>query len=600
MPAGKTHYKDRLNALRKAMNAQGVNGFIVPRADEYQGEYTAPYAERLSWLTGFTGTAGVAIVLSNKAAVMSDGRYTIQLGQQVDAKIFETANSVKTPIAEWLTNNAQGGDIIGYDPRLHTAFQIQTIETALEGRNIQLRAVDSNPVDEVWTDRPAPPKAKVEIFLDSIAGKSSTQKREEIAENLKNSGIFAAVITLPDSIAWLLNIRGGDVDYTPIALSYAFIDHEGAVTWFIDPDKISEGVRKILGSRVHIFALETLEEHLALLAAEAKKAGKPVGVDLRRSPAWFKRQLEIHGAAVKDYKDPCVLPKSLKTPAEQAAIRAAHLRDGVAMVNFLAWLDQEAPKGKLDEISVADKLEEFRRKDSSYRGPSFSTIAGFGANGAIVHYRADEKSNAKIKPPGLLLLDSGAQYVDGTTDITRTIAIGEPTAEMRRNFTLVLKGHIAVARARFPVGTVGAQIDALARQALWAEGLDYAHGTGHGVGCYLSVHEEAASISPRGQEPLKPGMLISNEPGYYKEGEYGIRIESLVLVKAGAGDMLEFETVTLAPIDRRLVDIELLNAEEKEWLNAYHRRVLSALESAGSLESQSLSLSWLKIQVSAF
>ena len=592
MSGKSSHPQDNLAALRKAIKARGVNGFIVPRADEYQGEYTPPSAARLEWLSGFTGSAGAAVVLEKKAVVMTDGRYTIQIAQEVSGEMFETANSTKTSVAEWLIKNANGGDIIGYNPRLHTPAQIAAMEAALDGRAIELRALENNPLDDAWENRPAAPQAKVTIFPEEIAGQTSSQKRNEISRTLKDANVFAAILSLPDSICWLLNVRGGDVDYTPIVLSYAFVDSEGEVTWFVDAAKLSPDIKKHVGARVHIFDPKALPEHMALLAAEAKKAGKAVGVDFKRTPVWFKRQLEMHGAAVKDFKDPCVAPKAAKNEDEQKSIRAAHVKDAVALMGFMAWLDEEAEGGALDEISVAEKLEEFRRKDTAYKGPSFPTIAGFNANGAIVHYRASEKTKAKIKSPGLLLLDSGAQYAGGTTDITRTIAIGDPTEDMRRNFTLVLKGHIAVARAHFPAGTIGAQIDALARQPLWNAGIDYAHGTGHGVGCYLSVHEEAASISSRGVEPLKPGMLLSNEPGYYLAGEYGIRIENLVLVKETRDGMYGFETVSLAPIDRKLIVKSMLTVEELVWLNSYHAGVRKALEGRGSAQART----WLERQ----
>ena len=579
MPKTKNPYKDRLSALRTAIKSHGVDGFIVPKADEYQGEYAAAYAERLGWLTGFTGSAGQAIVLADKAVVLTDGRYTIQVAQQVDAALFETGNSVKISTGQWLIDHAKGGDIIGYDPWLHTPEQIRKIEETLENKNIQLKALERNPIDEIWKDRPAPPVAKVEIFPEKFAGLSTADKRAQIAAKLSAAKIHAAILTLPDSIAWLLNIRGGDLDYVPVVLSYAIINDKGLVTWFVAAEKIVPEIRKYLGNAVEIKDPSEIEKYIDSLAAQAKKSGHMLGLDFKRGSVWFKRRIEMQSARIKDFKDPCIAPKACKTPAEQAAIKAAHIRDGVALAGFLAWLEGEAPKGKLTEISVAQKLEEFRRKDSSYRGSSFPTIAGFGPNGAIVHYRASEDSNAVIVPPGLLLLDSGGQYSSGTTDITRTIAIGKPSEEMRRNFTLVLKGHIAVARAQFPEGTVGSQIDALARQPLWQEGLDYAHGTGHGVGCFLSVHEEAASLSSRGQEALKPGMLLSNEPGYYKEGEYGIRIENLVMVQApDDSGMLHFETISLAPIDRRLIVKDMLTPDELQWLNAYHQTMYKALE----------------------
>jgi Xaa-Pro aminopeptidase len=575
MPQRKIAAKTRLASLRAQIKAQGLNGFIIPRMDAYQGEFVSESAERVAWLSGFTGSAGVALVLEDQAAVMTDGRYLIQVTQQVDPELFETGDSTKVSIAEWLTNHAQGGDIIGYDPWLHTPAQIEKIEKDLAGKNIQLKAVKKNPVDEVWEDRPSAPLSPVEIFSEKIAGASTADKRTRIAEELKKENVFAAIITLPDSIAWLLNVRGNDIRNIPVPLSYAFITSSGEVTWFINSKKISLQIRKHLGNMVYIYEPQTLEEHLNYTIQAAKKMGQAIGFDFKRSPVWFKRKLAIAGAQIKDIADPCLMPKALKTAAEQDSIRKTHITDGAALVKFLHWLDTEGIKGT-DEMAVAEKLEAFRAQDKNFRGPSFDTIAGFGPHGAIVHYRATEESNTQIKPDGLLLLDSGGQYNGGTTDITRTVPIGKVTQEMKDNFTRVLKGHIAVATARFKPGTTGIEIDALARKSLQEAGRDYAHGTGHGVGCFLSVHEEAASLSPRGKEPVLAGMLISNEPGYYKEGAYGIRTENLVLAQA-EGDVLYFETVSLAPIDTRLVIAGMLSPAEADWLNAYHVRVYEEL-----------------------
>lgn len=578
---------DRLAALRSELERAGVDGFIVPRADEYQGEYVPPCASRLEWLSGFSGSAGVALVLADRAAVLSDGRYTLQLRAQVDPALYETGDSTKTGAGDWLALNAGRGAVIGYDPWLHTPFQIRALEDKLKAAGMTLRALERNPLDAVWSDRPAPPMEAVSVYPERLAGRSGQDKRREIAEGLRKQGAFAAILTLPDSIAWLLNIRGGDVEHIPVALSYAVIRAQnGAVEWFIAPEKIPEAVHRHVGPEVQVTGPHAVAHEIGALAGQAAKAGQPVLLDGRRSPVWFRAALEKGGAQVLDATDPCIAPKACKTPAEQAAMTESHRRDGLALTRFLAWLDREAPGGGQSELSIGERLEQFRREDPSWRDSSFDTICGFGPNGAIVHYRADENSSLPVRAPGLLLVDSGAQYEDGTTDVTRTVAIGEPGAAMKKHFTLVLKGHISVASARFPEGTTGAQIDALARKALWDEGLDYAHGTGHGVGCYLSVHEEAASISPRGQEPLKAGMVLSNEPGYYEEGAYGIRIENLVLVEdtgvknhTGAA-MLAFRTLTLAPVDLRLVDPAMLSEAEKEWLNAYHAAVRAAHEAA--------------------
>ncbi len=564
--------KQRLAALRAGIKKQGLDGFIVPRISEYQGEFVAEYAERLAWLTGFTGSAGTALVLADKAAILTDGRYTIQLVQQADKALYAFENIPATSVAKWLGENAAAGNSIGYDPWLMTAKQIEQIEKMLDGKGIKLATVESNPVDGVWQRRPAFPAAKAEIFPGNFAGISSTDKRKAAAKILKDKKLGACVITLPDSLAWLLNIRGGDVEHTPVVLSFGILHESGLVEWFVHPEKITPDVKKHIGADVAILHPDKIAERIRVLTGK-------VGVDFARSPVWFKNAL---GVAAVDFKDPCIDPKAIKNKAEQESLRAAHIRDGAALTGFLAWLDDEGPKGKLDELKIVKKLEVFRRKDNSYRGPSFATISGWAANGAIVHYRADEKTNAKIKPPGLLLLDSGGQYNDGTTDITRTLAIGEPTGEMKTRFTLVLQGHIAVAQAKFPQGTNGIKIDALARKALQDEGLDYSHGTGHGVGCFLSVHEESASLSPRGTEALKPGMFLSNEPGYYKEGAYGIRTESLILVREEGRDeegqaMLGFETFSLVPIDRSLIKKEMLSADELKWLNDYHRNVLKII-----------------------
>jgi len=571
-----TGYKEKLDALRGVMKEQGLDGFIVPSADEHQCEYPPPHARRLEWLTGFSGSAGIALVLQDGAVVLTDGRYIIQIKQQVDSKLYDTGNIVKTGAGDWLKENAGAGQVIGYDPWLHAPQQIARWQKKCG--DVVLKPVEGNLIDAIWEDQPEKPCAPVEIFPDSIAGLSFVRKQTIVAESVKKAGASAAVLTLPDSVCWLLNVRGGDVDYTPLVLSYAILyADEGRVDWFVEPEKISSEIKKHLGGKVQICPPADLSD------AIDKLSERKVLLDFMRSPVWFKARLEESGAEVIDHKDPCILPKACKTKEEQAAIEQAHIRDGVALVKFLAWLDEEAPKGNLTELDVVRKLEGFRKEDESYKGPSFATIAGFGPNGAVIHYKATEETNLEIKPPGLLLVDSGGQYPDGTTDITRTVVIGKPTQDMCVNFTRVLKGHIAVAMARFPEGTLGVQIDALARQSLWNAGLDYAHGTGHGVGCYLQVHEEAAGISPRGKDAFKPGMLISNEPGYYEEGAYGIRIESLVLVEEEGHcentdtNMLRFKTVTLAPIDHVLIVADMLSAEEKKWLNNYHAHVASVL-----------------------
>ena len=573
--SAQTHvYEQRLADLRAEMARQGVGGFIIPRADEYQGEYVPASAERLKFISGFTGSAGIAVVLPESAVVMSDGRYTIQLGQQVDSSLFETADVTQVSPADWIGENGGGDLIIGYDPRLHTPTQIK----AYEDKGIDMVALVDNPLDAVWgMERPPEPKAKVSVFPLSTAGLSHTDKMTQVSDIVSHAGAYAGVLTLPDSIAWLLNIRGDDIVHIPVALSYAVVEASGKVTWFIEGVKITDAVRQHLGNSVSILSPKDIEEHLAEIAGRAKAAGQAMWLDGKRSSVWFRTLLEKSGAEILDQDDPCIALKAVKTPAEQAAMKTAHIRDGVAMVKFLCWLDRQAPKGELTELSVEEKLLAFRQEAPEFRDTSFDTIAGFNGNGAIVHYRATPETALPVKPPGLLLLDSGAQYVDGTTDITRTVAIGEPTEEMKAAFTLVLKGHMAVAMHVFPEGTLGKDIDALARQPLRDKGLDYAHGTGHGVGCYLSVHEESANLSPRGEKGLKTGMILSNEPGYYKAGEFGIRIESLVLVLPAGEGKLAFETITLCPIDRRLIVPEMLIPAERDWLNAYHHRVYEIL-----------------------
>lgn len=572
-PMSKNSYAHRLEALRAELKREGVEGFIIPRADEYQGEYVPDCAERLRWISGFTGSAGIAIVLMDKAVVLSDGRYTIQLKQQVDAALFETADSTKISPAEWLAGNIKDGAAIGFDPRLHTPREVK----AFADKGVRLKPLSRNPLDIVWQDRPSPPSAEVSLFPLSFAGVSATGKLDQVAGRLKEKRLDAGMITLPDSLAWLLNIRSNDIPHSPVALSYAIVRQDGTLDWFIDGARVCDEVRASFGNRVSIVPPGDLEKSLAALR------GKKVLVDERRTSVWFMEQLKKNGVESIDAKDPVIALKARKNEAERKAMRNAHIRDGVAVTRFLKWLSEEAPKENLSELEVEAKLEDFRKMSPDYRDSSFDTIAGFGPNGAIVHYRATPETNRKITKGSLLLIDSGAQYADGTTDITRTVAIGEPTREMREHFTLVLKAHIAVATARFPVGTTGAQIDALARAPLWQRNLDYAHGTGHGVGCYLSVHEEAASLSPRGADPIEDGMILSNEPGYYKEGAYGIRIENLLLAhedgvcEATGKVMLAFETITFAPLDTALIDREMLSEGEKAWVERYHQDVMEKL-----------------------
>lgn len=566
----------RVEALRAAMAAAGVDAFLVPRADAHQGENVAPRDERLAWLTGFTGSAGFAIVTGERAAVFADGRYRLQVQGQVDPAVFETRRIPEDPAADWLAEALPRGGRIGYDPWLHTAREITELGEKLEPRQLGLAPV-ANLVDEVWADQPAPPLRPVVPHPAELAGRSSLEKRGSIAGDLAKRDIAAAVLTLPDSIAWLLNVRGGDIARTPVPLAFALLHADARVDLFTAPEKLGPETRAALGPAVRVAPEAEFGPALDGLRGR-------VAVDPATAPLWvFDRLGAAPDAEVVPERDPCILPKAQKTEAELAGTRTAHLRDGAAFAEFLAWLTLTAPEGGLTEIDVVRRLEEIRAATGVLRDISFETICGAGPNGAIVHYRVTEASNRVISPGELLLIDSGAQYLDGTTDITRTVAIGPVPAEAIRPFTLVLKGVIAMSRARWPQGLAGRDIDAIARAALWRAGLDYDHGTGHGVGAYLGVHEGPQSLSRRGLEPLLPGMILSIEPGYYRDGAFGIRTENLVVVRppetpaGGDRPMLSFETLTLAPIDRRLIDAALLDADERAWLDAYHARVLAAL-----------------------
>lgn len=570
------HGKTRLAALRTELERRGLQGFLVPLADEHQGEYIPASARRLLWLTGFAGSAGLAVVLKDRAAIFVDGRYTLQVREQVDLEVIEPHHLVEEPPHDWLKTVVRKGDRIGFDPWLMTAAEVERFQTALAAVGAELVATEGNPVDTVWTDRPAPPQGRVSLFPDSLAGESAEAKLARLGEAIAKAGADAAVLTRPDSIAWAFNIRGEDVPHTPEALSFAILRKAGRPSLFIDGGKLDNAVRDRLEQ---IAAVEPPAAFAPALSALAC----PVLVDKASAAYEVARRIEAGGGKVVAGADPVVLPKALKNPTELSGIRAAHVRDGVAMVRFLAWIDREAPKGGLDEIAVTKKLEEFRVATGALRDISFDTIAGAGPNAAIPHYHVSTASNRKVEPNGILLVDSGAQYHDGTTDITRTMIVGTPTDEMADRFTRVLIGHIRLALARFPKGTTGAHLDILAREKLWEAGLDFDHGTGHGVGHYLSVHEGPARIAKAGHVPLEPGMLLSNEPGYYKAGAWGIRIENLVIVTApeaidgGERPMMGFETVTLAPIDRRLIRPELMAPRERAWLDAYHAEVRDKL-----------------------
>ena len=571
----------RLAALRTELAARGLDGFLVPRADEHQGEYVPKRAERLAWLTGFTGSAGLAAVLLEKAAIFVDGRYTLQVRNQTDTSLFETLDSVNDGPANWIEANLPQGAKLGYDPWLHTQGAVERLRISVERAGGQLVATASNPLDAVWTDQPDPPRARAVPHPIELAGETSAAKRARLAEDLKKRNADAAILTMPDSVCWLLNIRGADVPHTPFVLAFAILNADASVELFMDAKKSSPELLAHLGNDVHVRAPTDFEP-----ALDALKGKTAVADPVWAAAAIFQR-LEQAGAKVLRAADPCQLPKACKNEAELAGTRRAHIRDGQALTRFLAWFAREAPKGTLTEIDTVEKLESFRAATGVLKDVSFDSISGAGPHGAVAHYRVTRKTNRRIEPGQLFLIDSGAQFQDGTTDVTRTVAVGEPTAEMRDRFTRVLKGHIQLALARFPEGTTGAQLDAFARRPLWDAGLDYGHGTGHGVGSYLSVHEGPQSISSRGVgQALKPGMICSNEPGYYKTGEYGIRIENLVVVRApaeiagGEKGMLGFETITMAPIDLDLVESSMLTREERDWLNAYHAQVRAAVAPA--------------------
>ena len=564
----------RVAALRAELARRALAGFIVPRADEHQGEYVPPRGQRLAWLTGFTGSAGYAAILQSSAAVFIDGRYTLQVRWEVPTDLIEPRHVVEAPLADWLPTVLAAGEKIGYDPWLHTPAEVERLRLAVEGAGGVLVPVDSNPVDAVWSDQPPPPLAPVAPQPLLFAGETSAEKRLRIGDAIAKRA-DAVVLSAPDSIAWLLNVRGGDVPCTPFALSFGLLHRDGRVDWYVDDRKLLPEIAGHLGNGVAIEPPAGFGPALDSLVARGAK----VMADPASTPSWVFDRIGAAGGTVVRADDPVALPKACKNPTEIAGNRAAHRRDGAAVSRFLAWLAREAAAGKVDELNAAARLYDFRAAGENFRGMSFETISGAGPNGAIVHYRSSPATNRALGPGEFYLVDSGAQYLDGTTDITRTLAIGTPSAEMRDRFTRVLKGHIAIATAIFPKGTSGAQIDAFARAALWQVGLDYDHGTGHGVGSYLSVHEGPHRISKAPSAvPLQPGMIVSNEPGYYKTDAYGIRIENLVTVvpvevPGAERSMLGFETLTLAPIDRSAIDLALLTPGERAWLDAYHARV---------------------------
>ncbi len=567
----------RLAALRAELRARGLDGFVVPHSDEHMGEYLPARAERLAWLTAFTGSAGAAVVLMDKAALFSDGRYTLQMRAQTDTSLFEPRDLVAEGPQGWIPGNLPRGAKLGYDPWLHTHNAVLGLRAATEKAGGTLVASETNPVDAVWKDQPAPPATRAVPHVLNLAGEQSDAKRLRLADGLKKAGAAATVVTLADSVCWLLNIRGHDVPHTPFSLAFAILHDDGSADLFLDEKKRSPELIAHLGNSVR------LRTPSAFVTALDGLAGKTVLADPATAAAAIIDRLGKTGAKLRYAPDPCQLPKACKNPLEIEGMRKAHIRDGAAMCRFLSWFEREALGGHLTEIAAAEQLEGFRRATGCLSDVSFDTISGSGPNGAIVHYRVTRSTNRTIGRDEMFLIDSGAQYPDGTTDITRTLIVGAPTAEMKACFTRVLKGHIALATARFPEGTIGMQLDSFARRPLWEAGLDYDHGTGHGVGSYLSVHEGPQNISKRpvGQA-LKPGMICSNEPGYYKTGAFGIRIENLVVVSeakdvGGERKMMEFETITLAPIDVNLVEPSLMTEDERAWLNAYHTRVRETL-----------------------
>jgi len=563
----------RVAALRGELKRRGLDGFVVPRADRQQNEYLPASEERLAWLTGFTGSAGAAVVLADRAAVFADGRYSVQAVTQVDGKIFSIEHLVEHPPEQWLEQNLGKGATLGYDPWLHTSDQVEKLRKAAASAGAELVAVDSNPIDTLWHDRPAPPAGAATLRELKLAGEAAPDKLKRIRVELKKIRADALLVSDPQNVAWAFNIRGADVTHTPLALAFALIPQDGRPSLYIEAAKLNNQVRHAIEEFSDVRVPEDLPPDLG------KLNGKVVRLDQASASDALTRLLTDTGGKLQRGTDPIALLKATKNHAEIVGSRAAHKRDGVAMARFLAWFDKEAPSGKLTEIDAVAALESFRRDTGALKDISFPTIAGAGPNGAIVHYRVTRSSNRRIGTNELFLIDSGAQYEDGTTDITRTVIVGEPSEEIRDRFTRVLKGHIAIATAVFPENTSGAQLDPLARTALWQAGLDFDHGTGHGVGSYLSVHEGPARISKLGTVALRRGMILSNEPGYYKTAAYGIRIENLVLVIAapepvGAEKPLNaFETLTLAPIDRRLIETRMLTTKERIWLDSYHARV---------------------------
>ena len=565
----------RMAALRAQLKLRGLDGFVVPRADRFQNEYVPPCAERLAWLTGFTGSAGLAIVLAERAVIFVDGRYQVQVRDEVDSEIFSIEHLTEMPPTVWIEANLAIGARLGYSPWLHTVEGAERLAKACALADAQLVAVEDNPIDAIWTDRPQPPLGPVVPHDMRYAGEDVPSKLERVRAEVQKQPGDALLVSDPQAISWLFNIRGSDVAHTPVVLAFATVPREGRPVLFVDLRKLGNGMRQRLEEVADVRPNAAFERDLTAFG----KDGRSMRLDPSSCPEAIARLVVENGGEIVRSADPIAAMKAVKNSAEIAGARAAHQRDGAALTRFLAWFDRQAPRGQLTEIEAVEAVESFRRETGLLKDISFPTIAGAGPNAAIVHYRVTRKSNRRIEPGEVFLLNSGGQYEDGTTDITRTVAVGTPSPEMRQNFTRVLKGHIAIARTVFPEGTTGAQIDSFARQFLWQAGHDFDHGTGHGVGSYLSVHEGPARISKLGTVPLKRGMILSNEPGYYRANAYGIRLENLILVtEAPAAADAEkqvnaFETLTLAPIDMRLIEPGMLTSEETLWLDAYHSRV---------------------------
>ncbi|HCH1542071.1 aminopeptidase P family protein [Vibrio parahaemolyticus] len=563
----------RVNAIREWLAQHNIDALLIPHEDEYLGEYVPAHNERLHWLTGFTGSAGAAVITQHKAAIFVDGRYTVQVTKQVPNELFEYRHLIEEPALDWIQDNLTANASMAIDPRMHSSAWLDMAQAKLAGK-LELNILSSNPIDELWHDRPAPVVSDVRLMPTEAVGQSSESKRKEIAQLVAKDGADSAVITALDSICWLLNVRGLDVSRLPVLLSHAILHADSSVEYFLDPTRLPAEFSEHVGTGVTVHHPEALQSRLEAMS------GKKVLLDPAISNAWFKLVLQTAGASVIAAADPCLMPKAAKNEVEIAGMKACHIRDGVAMSKFLCWLDVEVAAGNLhDEATLADRLEAFRKEDPTLMDLSFDTISAAGGNAAMCHYNHENQPEpGKLELNTLYLVDSGGQYLDGTTDITRTIAIGQPSAEMIKQFTLALKGHIGVARARFPKGTRGYQIDTLARQHLWAEGYDYDHGTGHGVGHFLSVHEGPASISKKQIDvPLTEGMVLSNEPGYYRADAFGIRIENLELVVEtptnGDFPVLSFESLTRCPIDKRNINVDMLTRPELAWLNDYHQKV---------------------------